>query len=749
MIAALGSRVGLRSVEQIRLVPDDDPAIRRLDDAVAGFLSGRDASPGGPVPLPAGFGALPPGPALGAVLADVPVRRVSGHDTVDVMTAAYRQVCHAQAVFLRALLETGMRRAHSGDGVARVENPGEFAAEEARAALVWSRRRSDSTFEFAWQVHERLPMLGEAMEAGVLDEPRARAFVQWTIGLSDDQAAQVIAGLLPVAAGLLVGALIDRIKRAAIAIDPGWAERRYRAAVKGRRVEGSRNDDGTANLHGLDLPVDRAAAAGDRIDALARACKRAGDARPIDHVRADLYLGMLDGTFDALTENQIIDHILAHPFTDLPGPDDTTRNHTDNDDSGGDDGGVRRARDDAPDLGGDGGSCDVVPGDGSSSRGGGAGSASDRAGSDGVDRDGGRNTDVESRPVAKAVSKRRPADEIVAAGSPDPTATPERADSVLVGTVPGVWSVRELRVEVAAMLGLNEHPGEIVGWDLIPAAPARSLLASMRGAEWRWVICDHDGRPIDSGITRRRPTSLAGSGPPVHTRSSGRRGGTLVELQIKADELPDLIAAGSLLGWGAVLADIADQRTAAVAAGADGATGSADAGRRSARAALRRAVQLRDRRCTHPACRVPATRSDQDHAVDHADGGPTNEANLGCCCRHDHRLKHDGGWRIARPAEDTTVWTSPLGHTYVSRPPPVIPAVPGPWPAAGPALRPASIQGRILPAAISDAAEAAGTAGTAGITRMLGASVVPDAREVVVHQHLAPKLPHAPELPPF
>lgn len=124
------------------------------------------------------------------------MRRVSGHDTVDVMTAAYRQACHAQAVFLRALLETGMRRSGSGDGVARLASPGEFAAEEARAALVWSRRRADSMFEFAWQVHERLPMLGEAMQAGELDEPRARAFVQWTTGLDDDQAAQVITDLL-------------------------------------------------------------------------------------------------------------------------------------------------------------------------------------------------------------------------------------------------------------------------------------------------------------------------------------------------------------------------------------------------------------------------------------------------------------------------------------------------------------------------------------------------------------------------
>ncbi len=635
MIAALVSRVGLRSVEQIRLVPDDDPAIRRLDDAVAGFLSGRgtgrsgpggDASPGGPVPLPADLGSVPPGPALGAVLAEVPVRRVSGHDTVDVMAAAYRQACHAQSVFLRALLETGMRRVHSGDDVARVESPGEFAAEEARAALVWSRRRADSTFEFAWQVHERLPMLGEAMEAGVLDEPRARAFVQWTIGLSDDQAAQVIAGLLPVAGGLLVGALIDRVKRAAIAVDPGWAERRYRAAVKGRRVEGSRNDDGTANLHGLDLPIDRAAAAGDRIDTLARACKHAGDARPINHIRADLYLGLLDGTFEVFTDDQIIEHVLRHPFTDVPGPA-TTPGHGDSDD--GDGGGARPAGNGTPNGGDGGGSRGEVGGSG----------------------------DVDSGDACGANSAtlgpRGPA-------SDDPP--------------PGGWNVRELRVEVAAMLGLNEHPAEIVGWDFIPAALARQLLGSMRGAEWRWVVCDHDGHPISTGITRRRPAPPDANGPPVPApaHSPGRGRSAIVELQLNADELPELIAAGQLYGWDAVLADISAQH--ATNAAGDAATD--DQFRRYARRPMRRAVQIRDRYCTHPSCRAPASRTDQDHAVDHVRGGSTDEANLGCCCRHDHRLKHDGGWQIVKQASDTTVWLSPLGHRHVNRPPPVMPTLP-------------------------------------------------------------------------
>lgn len=482
--------------------------MRRLDKTVAGFLAdvsgtgsrcgtAEEAASGGPVPLPEGFAALRPGPGLGAALARVPVRRVGGYDTVEVMSAAYRQVCHAQAVFLRALLETGMRRAHSGDTVSRVSSPGEFASEEARAALVWSRRRADSTFEFAWQVHERLPMLGAAMYAGVLDEPRARAFVGWTVGLSDDHAAQVITGLLPVAGGLLVGALIDRIKRAAIAVDPGWAERRYRLAVRGRRVEGSRNDDGTANLHGLDLPTDRAAAACERIDTLARACKHAGDGRPIGHIRADLYLGMLDGSYEHLTEDRIIDHVLTHPWAEPAAERDPDSSHNDDGDG---------RSDDAGDGGGGGGGYP-----GSDGGPGVTGVGLDGAGDSPMD-DAGSGDSVEpggDGPLRRSgAGSTGPGGSHVEVGKPVGGAGPAPARPG-----PGRWCVRELRVEIAAMLGQNEHPGEIPGWDVIPAALARPILASMHGAQWRWVVCDHDGRAIDAGITGRRPTTRTGPDP--------------------------------------------------------------------------------------------------------------------------------------------------------------------------------------------------------------------------------------------
>jgi hypothetical protein len=46
-----------------------------------------------------------------------------------------------------------------------------------------------------------------------------------------------------------------------------------------------------------------------------------------------------------------------------------------------------------------------------------------------------------------------------------------------------------------------------------------------------------------------------------------------------------------------------------------------------------RYVRTRDRTCRHPGCRNGAGWADLDHVVPHADGGPTDCANLCCLCR--------------------------------------------------------------------------------------------------------------------
>ncbi|MFI7039102.1 DUF222 domain-containing protein [Microbispora rosea] len=590
----------------------------------------------------------PPGTELAGLLAEVNVERVSGFDTVEVLKAAYRQVCHDRAWFLRTLLEVGLRDSFSGNDVVRLEVPDEFGPDEARAALVWSRRRADSTFELAWNVHRRLPILGEAMLAGILDEPRAVAFVRWTVGLTDEQAALVCDQLVPQASSWTVGELIERIQRLALAIDPAWAERRYAEAVRRRRVVGTRTEDGTATVSGLDLPLDRAAAGCDRIDELARACKRAGDRRPIDHIRVDLFLGSLDGTFEGMSDEEIVAHILCHPFHDsLAAQEDDDGDASDGDTSvggssgGGDDGpdhpggrgGVRTGTDDPnlPDGDTSVGGSSRGSGDGPDHPGGrgmrpdgdldeaGGGRIGGASRADGfADADGGADTDTDTdggtaeddrdagtgihsqdgvgglSPASGSHStepypagpegtaprvptpdhqtgrggaesdKRVP--DIAGSGKAGPgRLVPDKAGSVKADPdklvpdkagadkaepdklVPdkawadksgparagfrhaqaraqadpdarpsaGGWMVREIRVELTTLLGLDEHPAHLPGWGVIHPCLARRIVEGMLAGQWRYAICHDSGHLALTGLTRARPTPPAGAAPPV------------------------------------------------------------------------------------------------------------------------------------------------------------------------------------------------------------------------------------------
>lgn len=99
-------------------------------------------------------------------------------------------------------------------------------------------------------------------------------------------------------------------------------------------------------------------------------------------------------------------------------------------------------------------------------------------------------------------------------------------------------------------------------------------------------------------------------------------------------------------------------------------------------AALRRYLEIRDRSCIMIGCRAPAHGTDADHTRDDAFGGATTGPNLGTACRHDHRLKGEGGWTLHQPEPGVFQWTSRLGHTYCRRLPRIIEPLLDPIPRA-------------------------------------------------------------------
>ncbi|MCA1604301.1 MAG: DUF222 domain-containing protein, partial [Acidobacteria bacterium] len=326
---------------------------------------------------------------------------------------------------------------------ARLPEPALYAADEIRAALAWTRRAAQREYEFAQAVVARMPAVFTALDTGRICRSKAWVFTDLCAQLSAEQAEVVCARLLPKADRLTTGELAARIKKLAIALDPEWAARRYQSATRERNVIGYLNEDGTATVTGCALPADEAAAACARVEDLARAVKQAGHPARLGTLRADIYLGLLDGRWQHAGRDQIIADLLAR-----------------------------------------------------------AAAAEDSAESSATDAPPAADP---PEPSAAAVTPTPapPADPASSAGpeSPAGPGSPVGPASSAGPTRVGV----ELRVALSTVLGLDRHPAEIAGWGPVTAEIARTVVVAQRSAEWRFAVTDSAGQLLHAGSTRRRP----------------------------------------------------------------------------------------------------------------------------------------------------------------------------------------------------------------------------------------------------
>ncbi|GAA5150900.1 hypothetical protein GCM10023321_17010 [Pseudonocardia eucalypti] len=618
--------------------------------------------------LGARLAGTPVGPALGSLLASIDVTAVPNGSVIDYLQASARQRSHTDGVYLGAVASTLERdpSASPGSVVCLVE-PDRYAADEVRAALAMTRRQGWNESEFAYLLCRGLPAVHAEMLAGRVDRGRALVFVQHLAGLPAALIVKVLNAVLAAAPGLTTGQLRARILKLIITADPDHAEDAYERALAERAVVGYLNPDGTAVISASGLPPDEAAAATERISQLARAAKRAGHPGLIDQLRADIYLRLLDGRFHHLTRAEMIAALLAEA-AQIPTP---TAEATPSDAAAAEapTGAVPSADVSATEVptaevptavvaqvatgAAEGPACpephspepdcpelSTTPADNAEPG---------RAHADNAEPDCAELASAEpswAGPDDAGLAEDGPHDRQPAA-SPRP-ASSERAP---LGQVTGI----EVRARLDSLAGVNELPGELPGWGPILAQTARQAVARQHQGQWRWAVTDHEGYLLAEGLTRRRPAT----GPPVY-----RADGGIVELAVPATVLARL-SKDPPPGWAGVIRDIATQYHHAHTA--PDADREGQTGRRMPGRGLRRYVQIRDRTCTAPGCRRPATQSEQDHTVDHQHGGATASTNLGPGCKYDHRLKHEGGWTVTQPQPGQFIWISPLGRRYHTR----------------------------------------------------------------------------------
>jgi len=428
---------------------------------------------------------MPPGADLACALARVDTARLSGADTVTALRAWYRQHNHATAGLLRAIREAGL--ADSADAVSRAEELDDWSADEARAALAWSRGRAVMRLGVADDLLCRLPEVFEALDAGLIDEPKAKVFSEWTENVPVDLAHHVCDVLLPEAPVVSAYRLVLRIQEILRALDPEWAAPREKAAEGDRRVRSSRNPTGTATIRGEDLPVDRAVSSMARIETLATRARAAGVAAGMDGLRADVYLGLLDGSYAGLDDAAIVEELRAlHPEpANGAGPQGPDHDDRDDGSSEPEDAGPDNDPDDGPNDGPD------------------AGPDAGGPAADPADQD-------PDGPVPAAAPRsglERPTEPAAPAGG-------RRSRKQHV----------ELRLRLSTLLGLDAMPAEIAGWGSVDPALARDVADGAPGAEWR-IVSDLRRRP--SAARRPHPASTPPSAPRRHPMRCA-----VVELQV-------------------------------------------------------------------------------------------------------------------------------------------------------------------------------------------------------------------------
>jgi len=425
--------------------------------------------------------------------------------------------------------------------------------------------------------------------------------------------------VLPTAGRLPAGKLRATAERLAIALDPDWAEHRYREAVRHQRVICVITGEGTVTLAGHDLPAEEALAAKAHVWALAKAAKRAGAHASADRLRATLFTGLQTPRFLGMSQLEIIADLVQQfpkPTIDDPTENDPIAEPT---------------------------------------------AAEPKA-------EPAASPEPETEPTAGPTAEPTVAEP--ATGSAQPTAKPQPAAQPTRQPQPVIASGVELRVGLASLMGLSDAPGEVAGAGPVIAPLARDIAQTQRRGQWRFVIVDEQGQLLHAGITRHRPAGYPAGGDKGGGAKGGGAKGGIVEVHV-----PTYLLDPALLeehpAWARLLTDLAQQY-------ATQAPITQDPAARAPGQPLRRRIQLTHRYCLFPTCRRPAADSQTDHRHQYAHGGATLEPNPGPLCERHHDLKTRWGWRLIKRNHHTYLWISPLGRRHLITIEPVAPPLPDP-----------------------------------------------------------------------
>jgi hypothetical protein len=691
--------------------PDDQDAV--LAEECDAWASGRMGPPLSPSELAAlAVEHMEPGPALAGWLnvATSVVDTLDETAAAGVAIAARRQTAHAQAAELAAVARITALAAAADPkiGVSEDGRPARLCRDalgQISLALTMSPYRTGSWADLAVTLTWRLPGTSAALAAGRIDLDRARKIAEATAVLSDEAARSVEEMVLPRAATETTALLKRRLRHAVIKADPQGTEDRRKKAQRQADVRLYADPDQTASLTADKLPQIETAAGYARLTAMARARKAAGMPGTLGYHRAQVLVGMLQGTLPptpppdgAPPDGAPPDG--APPDEGLPdaGPADPDTSANPGPANPGGSGGAGRVR--------SGGDLDSVPMPGDED-------APDDDGLDGYEPDDDGLDPDDDLDDLDDLTGTGPLPDWPALGTIPPGLARPGHNSHRPGDdrhgharnsgrsgrpPPGPL---EITLPWTVLAGLSDDPGALGRIGPVTATQARQLTRAAEhdpASQWRIVVTDITGQAVAVSRVRRRTRRTRRTrdgpgntdGPACQRPSPSPSPGTglvgQVMLTITVDALARLTASGSPCAAGSIataaLRAAGQTRSQTRAQGgedsaAEGGDSAAEGCAHSMRSAayrppprVRDIVIARDQTCRFPTCGMPAGRGDLDHTIPYDHGGPTCPCNLGAGCRGHHQLKQHPRWRLEQRTPGVFTWTTPAGRSYTARPDP-------------------------------------------------------------------------------
>jgi hypothetical protein len=375
---------------------------------------------------------------------------------IDAVIGLDRTTSWASARQATLLAEFARRRPGDHPLAARCDTPSrasEFAPDEIGLALRLSRTAATGRLVMAETLVADLPGTLTAWQAGTIDTLKARAITETSYLLPREQRGALEARVLPRAGQQTIAQLRAALARAVLAIDPHGAQDRHEQRRRDRRVVVSPDVEGMATLWAL-LSAPDATAAYQRLCELARSLG-ADDPRGMDARRADLLAELLTGRRCAATGTCV-----------------NATGTCVNEDCSGD--------------------CD----------------SSD----DPSDDPSSAATSPASDPPDQIYADQIYADQTYTATSTPPTGTERTGCTDPAGhghccdLTPAAGPGKPLIsvvVPITMLLGLDDQPGELVGYGPIPADLAREIAAE---GTWRRLLTDPaSGTLLDYGRTTYTP----------------------------------------------------------------------------------------------------------------------------------------------------------------------------------------------------------------------------------------------------